>query len=273
MISVPGRRRDGDERRERDHRVGRLAADVDVTDVRRLPAVVGLGLDVDPVETSEAVEVVHVGAAHRRRHRLEHLVHGHTERARLLAIELDPDLRIGGIERREERGELGPLPRGRQEVARLGAELLDAQRAAPVLKQEVEARRRAEAGDGRDVERERDRLRNRRQLHRHAAHDAEHVERLAVPLLPRLETHEDTPEVRLVGAGDRAVAADRLERLDAVDLLEHLLDLAEHRARPLERGARRELHVDAEEPLVLVGNEPGRQRATQDRDPRDHHDR
>jgi hypothetical protein len=32
------------------------------------------------------------------------------------------------------------------------------------LKQEVEARRRAEAGDGRDVERERDRLGDRRQL-------------------------------------------------------------------------------------------------------------
>ena len=157
-------RRDRDERRERDHRVGRLAADVDLADVLGLPAVVGLGLDVDAVEPAEPVEVVHVAAAERRRHRLEHLVDGHAERARLLAVELDLDLGIVRIERGEEVAELRPLARRRQERARLRAELLHGQRAAPVLEQELEARRRAEAGDGRDVEREDDRLGDLREL-------------------------------------------------------------------------------------------------------------
>ena len=92
-----------------------------------------------------------------------------------------------------------------------------------------------------------------------------------MPLLPRLESDEDAPEVRLVGAGDGAVPADRLVRVDAFDLGEDRLDLAQHGARPLERGRGRELHVDAEQPLIFVGDEAGRQRATEEADADDDH--
>ncbi len=271
VISVPGHRLDGDERRQRDHRVGRPAADIDVADVGGLSAVVGLGLDVDAVEPPEAVEVVHVGAAHRRRHGLEDLVHGHAERARLFPVELDLHLGIRGIERGEEGGELGPLASRRQEGARLGAELVHAQGAAPILKKEVEARRSAEAGDGGNVEGKGDRFRDLRELALQGGHEALHVQRLALPLFPRLEAHEDGPEVRLIGVGDDAVAADRLVRLDALQLREDLFDLAQHGARPLERGGRRQLHVDAEDALVLLGDEAGRQGPPEQADS-DHHD-
>src|SRR5262249_37213016 len=149
------------------------------------------------------------------------------ERARLLAVELDLYLGIRRIERGEDGGELWTLARRRQEGACVDAELIHAQGPAAVLEQEVEASRRAEAGDGRDVERKRDRLRDRRQLPLHLAHDAEHVQRIAVPLLPGLEPDEDAPEVRLVGGGDGPVPADRRVRLDALGLRQDLLDFAQ----------------------------------------------
>ena len=86
----------------------------------------------------------------------------------------------------------------------------------------------------------------------------------AVPLVPRLEADEDRAEVRLVGAGDDAVAADRLVGLDALGLAEDLLDLREHRARALERRGRRQRDVDAEDALVLLGDEAGGQRAAEE---------
>ena len=49
-----------------------------------------------------------------------------------------------------------------------------------------------------------------------------HVQRRRRALLPRLQADEDRAEVRLVGAGDDAVAADRLVGLDAVRLAEDL---------------------------------------------------
>ena len=51
----------------------------------------------------------------------------------------------------------------------------------------------------------------------------------AVTLFPRLQADEDRAEVRLVGAGDHAVAADGRERVDAFGLGQDLLDLGQHR--------------------------------------------
>ena len=45
----------------------------------------------------------------------------------------------------------------------------------------------------------------------------------------------------------------------------------EHRAGALERGAGRQLHVDAEEPLVLLGDEPGRELAAEETGAHDDH--
>src|SRR5882762_10647243 len=97
-------------------------------------------------------------------------------------------------------------------------------------------------------------------------HDALHMQRLAVPLLPRLETGEDGAEVRLVGARHDAEAADGLEGLDAFRLRQNLFHPAQHRVRSLEGGARRQLDTDAHEALILVGDEPRRQCTAEDPD-------
>ena len=123
-----------------------------------------VGLHVDAIQPPEPVEVVDVRASQRRRQRLEHLVHRDAQRARLLAVQLHPDLRVVRVERGEQGAELRPLPRRREELLRLLAELLDRQRAAAVLEQEIEPRRGAEPGQRRDVEREDDRLGDRREL-------------------------------------------------------------------------------------------------------------
>ena len=150
------------------------------------------------------------------------------------------------------------------------AELRDRQRAAAVLQQEVEARGRAEPGQRRDVEREDDRLRDRRELRSQPAHDAVDVQRLGLALLPRLQAHEDRAVVRLVGAGHRAVAADGLEGVEPVGLGQDVLDLLQHEAGALERGPGRKLDVDAEDALVLVRDEAGRQHAREQAGPDRH---
>src|SRR5206468_5407777 len=62
-------------------------------------------------------------------------------------------------------------------LPRLGSELLDGQGAAPVLEQELEARRGPESGDGRDVERKDDRLGDGGELLLQPGHDPPHVQR------------------------------------------------------------------------------------------------
>ena len=66
----------------------------------------------------------------------------------------------------------GRLRAAVQELPAQLAELLDAQAAAAVLEQEVEAGGGAEARDGRDVEREDDRLGDARDLRLQRGHDA-----------------------------------------------------------------------------------------------------
>ena len=119
-------RGDGNQRRERDHRVGGAAAHIDITDVFGLAAVVGLGLHVDAEQAAETVEVVDVAAAHARRQRLKRFVDRHAELARLLAVEIHLDLGVVRVERGEEVAELRPLARRVHELAGVVAELLHA---------------------------------------------------------------------------------------------------------------------------------------------------
>ena len=106
----------------------------------------------------------------------------------------------------------GRLPRRVHELRGCVAELLHAERAAAVLQQEIETRRGAKAGDRRNVERKDDRLRNLANCCCKLRHDAAHMQRPDVAFFPRLHPDEDRAEVRLVGAGDDAVAADGLRR-------------------------------------------------------------
>ena len=218
-------RGDGHERAERDHVARGRAADVDLADVVGLAPEVRLRLHVHAKEAAEPVEVVHVAAAQAGGERLEGLVDGDAELARLLAVELHLDLGIARIERGEEVADLRPLARRLLELAAQLAETVDAQAAAPVLEEEVEAGGGAEARDGGDVEREDDRLGDGGDLGGDAAHEPAHVHRVAVAFRPGLQPDEDRPEVGLVGAGDDAEAADRLVGL-------HTLGLAPGSPRP-----------------------------------------
>ena len=221
---APGDFRDGDERGQRNHHVGGLRANVDLADVLRIEPCLRVRLRIDAVEPPEAVEVVGVRAPQRRRQRLEHVVHRDAQRARLLAVQLDLDLRVVRIERGEQRAELRPFPCFGDEFPRLAAELVDGQGAAAVLQQEIEPGCGAEPGQGWNVEREDDRLGNGRELPLQPAHDALHMQGFALALLPRLEPHEDGAVVRLIGAGDRTIAANGLKGFDAVGLRKNVLD-------------------------------------------------
>ena len=180
-------------------------------------------------------------------------------------------MRIVRIERGEQVAQLRPLTGGGEILPRLGSELLDGQGAAPVLEQELEARRGPESGDGRDVERKDDRLGDGGELLLQPGHDPPHVQRRPVALLPGLEADEDGAEVRLVGVCDEAEAADRREGIHARGRGNDLLDPREHRAGSLQRGPWWQLHVDAEKSLVLLGDEAGRQLAADQAGAQDDH--
>ena len=81
---------------------------------------------------------------------------------------------------------------------------------------------------------------------------------LALALVPRLERDEVESGVGRRGAGQEAVAGDRLEVLDALGLGQDLLDLLAHRVGALERRGVGELDVDEEVTLVLVRQEARR---------------
>ena len=138
-------RPDGNERGERDHLVGGAAADINVTDIFGLAAVVRLGLHVDAEQTAETVEVIHIAAAHACGQSLKDFVDRDAELTRLLAVEVDLHLRIAGIKRGEEIGQFRPFARRFEKLAGKVAELLHAERAATILQQEVKAGRCAEA--------------------------------------------------------------------------------------------------------------------------------
>ena len=231
---------------------------VDLADVLRIEPCLRVGLRIDAIEPPEAVEVIGVRAPQGRRQRLEHVVHRDAQRARLLAVQVDLDLRVVRIERSEQRAKLRAFPCFGEEFPRLCAKLVDGERAAAVLQQEIESGRGAEPGQGWNVEREYDRLGDGRELPLQPTHDALHMQGFALALLPRFEPHEDGAVVRLIRAGHRTVAANGLKGFDAVGLGEDFLDLLQHYAGPFERGAGRELGGDAEDSLVFVGDEPGR---------------
>ena len=158
----------------------------------------------------------------------------------------------------------------RQKLPCLLAEFLNTHGAAAVLDEEVEARGGAEARKRRDVEREDDGLRDSRELPLQTRHDSLHVQRLPVPLLPRMQPRKERAIVRLVSVGDHAIAANRLERFNTFGLGQDVLNLFQYRAGALERGARRELDVDPEDPLILVRDEPGRQHLPEEAGPHRH---
>ena len=96
-----------------------------------------------------------------------------------------------------------------------------------------------------------------------ARHDAFNVQRFAVSFLPRFQPSEERAVVRLVGVGNNAITTDGLIRIDAFGLGQNVFNLLEHFAGALERSAGRELNIDSENALVLIGDESCRNRAAQ----------
>ena len=112
-----------------------------------------LGLDIDLPGAAEQVEVVDVEAAERRLQRVEDVADLDAQHLRLVAVDVETDLRRVGGEGAEDAGELGLLVGGDQQAAHHGREVgraLALQRFEHVL----EAAGVAEAEDRRQVERE-----------------------------------------------------------------------------------------------------------------------
>ena len=196
----------------------------------------GVGLHVDAIQPPEAVEVVDVAAAQRRRQGLEHLVDRHAQRACLFAVQIDPDLRVVRVEGGEHRAQLRPLPGGGEELLRLLAEL---RRSISEPLRSCSRKLKPDAAPKPDrvgmLKGKIDRLGNRRELRPQPAHDAVDVQRRGLALVPWLHAHEDRAVVRLVGAGHRAVAADGLVGVEPVGLGQDVLDLLQHQAGALQR--------------------------------------
>ena len=88
----PGDALHRDQRLQRDH-VAVVGPHVDVAEVLRLRPVRALGLQLDAVRVPELVEVVDVQHAHRALQRVEDVPDRHAERQRLLAVDVDEELR------------------------------------------------------------------------------------------------------------------------------------------------------------------------------------
>ncbi len=151
-VARAGHARQRHQRRER-HHLAALRARPQPRYVLGLRAQVALRLGIHAEQTTEAVEVVDVEAAHEDAERLEDVVHRHAEGLGLRAIEVDEHLRHAGPEGGEEVAQLGRLVAGLDHALRHRRELLDVA-AAPVLELELEAAGAREPADRRRVQRD-----------------------------------------------------------------------------------------------------------------------
>src|SRR5262252_4939120 len=153
-------------------------------DVVRLQTTFRLGLHVNTVKATETVEVVDVSAAHRRRHRREDIVDRNAQRAGLFTVEVDFHLRVVRVEGREDVTELRPLAGRGEKLSGIVPQLVDSHRAAAILDQEVESRRRAKSGEGRNIEGKDDRLRYGSEVLLQLSHDPTDLFLFIVAFLP-----------------------------------------------------------------------------------------
>ena len=215
-----------------------------------------LGLQYDPIDAAELVEVVDVERAELGLQGGEELVQRHALLLRLVAVDVDPDLRHVGLEGGEDVAQLRaagwPATISARSAAASSCEI-----AAPrVLKLEVEAAGGAEAADGRRIEGDHVRLRDRGELAADALQDALRPGARRVALEPRLQDGEQHAAVGRGGAGEEAVAADGDDAADAGRMPCRMsLTCVHHLAGARQRRRRRQLDVDEEVALVLVRQE------------------
>ena len=143
-------------------------AHIDPVDVVHFFAKRGLGLDIDLPCAAEHVEVVDVVAAERRLQGIEDIGDLDAEHLRLVAVDIEIDLRRVGSIGAEHARELG-LPVGRHEEAAERCREIGRRLALQRLQHVLEAAGTAEAENGRKVERERDGTLDGRHLRPQAA--------------------------------------------------------------------------------------------------------
>src|SRR5687767_9096748 len=89
------------------------------------------------------------------------------------------------------------------------------------------------------------------------------MQSVTVTIFPWFQPRKERTVVWLVSVGNDSVAADCLIRFDPLGLSQYLLDPFEHLTGARQRCAGRQLNVDTQDPLVFVGNETQRNRASE----------
>src|SRR5262249_45393594 len=172
----------------------------------------------------------------------------------LVSIHGDELLRHPRQERGVDRGELRALSGGREELVDVLRQELDVLSGA-ILEHEGEAPGRSHAGNRRGRKREREALRQRRELTIQALADVLVLLLLLRSLLPLLERDEEEGGVARPREAQEAESDDARRRLDARRSREHLLDLPRGGDGPLQRGRARKLEVQVDVALVLIRQE------------------
>ena len=229
---------------------------------RDVAAELGVGLHRHAVVLAEAGEVVHLQAAQEDLQRAEHVGDGNAELLDLLAVDGDA---VVGRRRGVGRGDaadLRPLLRGLDELRRHLRQFLRALAVAR-LQHHREARHRTEAGQGRRVERDRDRLgRLRADAHRLLDQRVDLL-LLLLAILPGLELDHHHRGVGRGGAGNDVVAGDAEHRIDAIQSAQLGAELVDDVVGALGRGRVGQDRLHEERADVLVRHEAGRSDAEQ----------
>ena len=139
---------------DRHHRAA-AAAHIDTIDVLDRIAELRLGLDIDLPSAAEQVEIVYVKSAKRRLQRVEDVADLDPEHLRLVAVDVEADLRCVGGEGAEVASEFGLLVGGDQEAAHHSGNVVGAL-SLQRLERVLETAGTAEADDRRQIERKHD---------------------------------------------------------------------------------------------------------------------
>ncbi len=219
---------------------------------------VGLvGLHVDAVRAVVEVEVVHVGRAQVGLHRVGDLADRQTQASRLLAIDVNGQLRIVRGERAEEARDPLRLPRRADNPERRARQVLDIRASALIKHLECEAAELAKALNGWRRERNHEPVLNPEKLPAEPRKNRLEAMLLARPVGEVLQLCEDQPLVRR--APREAESGHREHRFDFRRLRQDVFRLLRHARRVPQRRAGRCLDDGHQVAGVLLREERLRQ--------------
>ena len=204
-----------------------FVAHIELADIVGAAAPVRLGLDIDPVDPAELIEIVHVVGADIGVQHGEDVVDADTFDLGTLAIDIDEDLRRVRPEGAEHARQLRPRVGRDDQAAQNGGERLW-RPAFGILKNELKAPRAAEPRDRRRNEGKDDRARDGGELWRDVPHDGAQMEFRRGALAPGFQNGDDKCAVGYHGALQQAVAAHRDNIRYAGVLRQDMFDLGEN---------------------------------------------